>query len=46
MKIIIETKDFEDKERVLNYFFQMCLENPELNKFKVSIEGTDKSREK
>ena len=41
MKIIIETKDFEDKERVLDYFYYLCLDNPELDKFSVQIEGTD-----
>lgn len=41
MKVIIEIQDFEDKERVLNYFYQMCLDNQELNSFKVQIEGTD-----
>ncbi|KKM13175.1 hypothetical protein LCGC14_1718880, partial [marine sediment metagenome] len=34
-------QDFEDKERVLNYFYDMCLDNKELNHFKVNIEGTD-----
>lgn len=41
IKVIIEIQDFEDKERVLDYFYNMCLDNQELNEFKVKIEGTD-----
>lgn len=44
MIIKIEIPDFEDKVRVLNYFYQMCLDNSELEKFKVEIEGTDLKR--
>ena len=46
IKVIIEIPNFEDKERVLNYFYQMCLDNQELNEFKVKIEGTDLVRRK
>ena len=45
MKVIIEIPD-KDPERVLNYFYQICLDNPELKEFKVSIEGTDLERKK
>ena len=46
MKVIREIPEFEEKERVLNYFYDMCLDNQELNEFKVSIEGTDLERKK
>jgi len=44
MKIVIETKQELDPERTLNYIYQMCLEEPSLNKrdFEVSIEGYPK----
>ena len=41
MNVTIEIPDFPDKERVLDYFYDMCLNNQELNEFKVKIEGTD-----
>ena len=46
MKIIIELKDFEDKERVLNYIYCILLDNPELKKFSVELDGTDLKRRK
>ena len=46
MIVKITIPDFEEKERVLNYFYQMCLDEPSIsqNKFKVEIEGTDFKR--
>lgn len=48
MIIKIDLPDFEDKERALNYFYQMCLDEPSISqgKFKVEIEGTDLKRRK
>lgn len=43
MKIIIEIKEGLDPERVLNYFYTRCLDEPTISqdKFKIEIEKTD-----
>lgn len=51
MKIMIELLDEEDKdpERVLNYFYEKCLDLyalKEIEKFEVKIEGTNLSKRK
>lgn len=49
MKVIIEIpeKEGREPERVLNYFYQKCLDiDFELEKFSVSIEGTDLKKAK
>ncbi|MEK6882853.1 MAG: hypothetical protein AABY22_24735 [Nanoarchaeota archaeon] len=49
MKIIIELPEKEDKERTLSYFYEKCLDLlvlAEINKFKISIEGTDLKMER
>ena len=46
MIIKIEIKDGLDPERVLDYFYYKCLDEPSISKdkFKVKIEGTELSK--
>lgn len=46
MRIIIEIPDKfkEMKKECLDYFYQVCLDNPELEKFSVEVEDLKKKK--